>query len=118
MTNEQIEITKKIQKDYIENEPTKFDELTALNKKVKRPAKIFSYIFGTAGSLVLGTGMSLAMKVIGASLSFAMPLGIGIGLVGITAVSVNYFIYKKILKNRQKKYGDEIIKISSELLGK
>lgn len=118
MTNKQIELTKKIQKEYIENEPTKFDELTALNKKVKRPVKIFSYLFGAAGSLVLGTGMSLAMKVIGTGLSFGMPLGIGIGVVGLTVVSVNYFIYKKILKNRQKKYGDEIIKISSELLGK
>ena len=56
------------------------------------------------------------MKVIGTTLSFAMPLGICVGLVGIAMVSVNYFIYKKMAKNGKKKYGAEILKLTDEIL--
>ena len=102
----------RIRKDYLPAERTKLDELKALDRKVKRPAEIFAYTFGVAGSLVLGTGMCLAMKVIGNM----MPLGIGVGLVGIALVTVNYFLYKKILKSRKQKYANEILKLTDDLL--
>lgn len=95
---------------------TKYEEIIALDKRVKRPAKIFSYIFGTAGALILGTGMCLAMGVIGASLSFAFPLGIGIGCAGIIICSINYPIYKGMVKAGKKKYGEKILKLSDEFL--
>ena len=113
--------TKKIQQiraDYTEKEITKFDELKDLDKKVKLPAKIFAYVFGSLSSLVLGTGMSLAMKVIGASLSFAMPLGIGVGVLGVALVSLNYPLYKRILKSRKQKYSKQIVELSDSLLNK
>jgi hypothetical protein len=93
-------------------ERTKLDELKALDRKVKVPAEIFAYSFGTASSLVLGTGMCLAMKVIGDM----MILGIGIGLVGIALVTANYFLYKKILKARKQKYAKKILQLSDALL--
>ena len=101
-----------IKEQYVAKQRTQLDELIALDKKVKAPAEIFAYSFGTAGSLVLGTGMCLAMEVIGS----LMPLGIAIGVVGITMVSLNYFIYKKILKSRKAKYGDKIIALSNAVL--
>ena len=39
-----------------------------------------------------------------------------IGLLGIAMVSINYFIYKKILNKDKAKYKDQIIKLSDELL--
>ena len=102
-----------IRADYVMREPTKVDELKALNRKVKRPAQIFAYIFGTVGALVLGTGMCLAMKVIGDM----MIAGIGIGLAGIAMVSVTYPIYKALLGARRKKYADKVIALSDALLG-
>ena len=108
----------RIRASYTEKEITKLDELKALDKKAKRPAQIFAYIFGSCSSLVLGTGMSLAMKVIGASLSFAMPLGIGVGILGILLVSINYPIYKAILKSRKNKYANQIFELSDSLLNK
>ena len=84
-----------------------------MDRRIKRPAEIFAYTFGTAGTLILGTGMCLAMKVIGN----LAPLGIAIGLVGIAMVTVNYFIYRHILTSRKKKYGAKIIALSNELLG-
>ena len=114
----QIKKIEQIRASYTEKEITKFDELKELDRKVKRPAEIFAYIFGIIASLILGTGMSLAMKVIGASLSFAMPLGIGVGLLGILLASVNYPLYKKILKSRKEKYASQIIELSNGLLNK
>lgn len=115
MTNEMNAI-ERIRASYAEREITKLDELKELDKKVKRPAKIFAYVFGSLSSLVLGTGMSLAMKVLGANLSFAMPLGIGVGILGIMLVSINYPIYKAILKARKNKYSERIFELSDRLL--
>lgn len=95
-------------------EQPKLDELRNLDKKVKRPSTIFSYIYGVIGALVLGIGMCLAMEVIGN----LMPLGIVIGLLGIVMVSTTYPIYHKILNRRKTIYADEIIAKSNELLNK
>lgn len=118
MENTQIKIIEKIQNSYVQREPSKIERLQQLNSRVERPAKIFSYTFGSISALVLGTGMSLAMKVIGAGLSLAMPLGIGIGLVGLIGVSVNYSLYKNILKGRKKKYAKQVLSLTDELLNK
>lgn len=115
MRNENV-IATNIRDQYTERKKTKLDTLMELDRKVKTPAEIFAYSFGTVGSLVLGTGMCLAMKVIGASLSFAMPLGVAIGVVGLAAVGANYFLYNKILKSRKAKYGNEILALSNEIL--
>ncbi|MBQ8308894.1 MAG: dihydropteridine reductase [Clostridia bacterium] len=103
-----------IREQYEERQATKFDELCELDRKVKRPAEIFAYAFGSIGSLVLGTGMCLAMKVIGDM----MALGIAIGLVGIGMVSVTYSLYKGILGSRKKKYSTQIFELSDSLLNK
>lgn len=107
----------RIRAEYSEREVTKVDELRALDQKVSRPAEIFSYTFGIIGALVMGIGMCLAMKVIFASLAYVMPIGIGIGLVGVFMVSINYFWYKKLLARRKKKYAPRILALTNELLG-
>ncbi len=120
MKNQQA-IIERIRSHYTENkekEVSKIEELKNLDKKAKRPAEVFAYAFGAGSSLVLGTGMSLAMKVIGTSLSFSMPLGCGVGLIGILLCSINYSIYKKILSKRTKKYSKEIIELSDSILNK
>lgn len=112
MSNYENSIVENIRNQYVERELTGVDKLTALDRRVKKPARIFAYIFGTVGSLVLGTGMCFAMKVIGDM----MPLGILVGIVGIAMVSANYFIYDKMLSGRKRKYSAEILELSSGLL--
>ena len=108
-------VIEKIKRDYeTERTPSKLEELKALDKKVKVPARVFAYIFGVIGSLVLGVGMCLAMEVIGD----AMIAGIIIGLIGITMVVINYPWYHKILNKRKAKYSSQIIAKSDELLNK
>lgn len=102
----------KIKKEYMEQEENKILTLKKLDAKVKLPAEVFAYSFGSLGALVLGFGMCLAMKVI---FDF-MALGIVIGIAGIFMVSINYFIYKKILKRRKEKYSKDVIELSNTLL--
>ena len=116
MSNNQIKEINKIMEDYTTKQPTKLDELKSLDRKVKRPATVFAYVFGSVSSLVLGLGMCLAMKVIFASNPFTMPLGIIIGVIGLILCGVNYPIYKKSLEKRKKKYADKVIKLSNEIL--
>ena len=110
----QIKTIEKIRASYTEKEVTKLDELKQLDKKVKRPAQIFAYVYGTVSSLVLGTGMCLAMKVIGNS----MALGIIIGVVGIALALTTYPIFKVILKKRKEKYASQIFELTDSLLNK
>ena len=112
MSTNEIKTVEKIRNTYVAYEPTKLDELKALNKRVKRPAKIFAYVFGSLGSLVLGTGMCLAMKVI----FDLFALGIVIGCVGIFLVSINYPLYKSIIGRRKRKYASKIRALSNEIL--
>jgi len=95
---------------------SKYEQIIKLDKKAKRPAAIFSYTFGTVSALILGVGMCLAMGVIGGGLSFAFPLGIAVGCVGIALCAVNYPIYKAMIKAGKEKYGEKILKLSDEFL--
>ncbi|MBQ3494695.1 MAG: dihydropteridine reductase [Clostridia bacterium] len=112
---EDKQYAEKLINKYSEKQPTKLDELKALDKKVKKPAQVFAYVFGSVSSLVLGTGMCLAMNIIGKTTAF-MVVGIVVGLIGIAMVSSTYAIYKKMLNKRKQQYSSEIIKKSNELL--
>lgn len=114
MSNKEKNTVEKIRSSYTEKTVSKLDELRELNKKVERPAKIFAYIFGVIGALVLGIGMCLAMPEI---IEGYMPLGIAVGVVGIIMVSFNYCIYKGILMSRRNKYKEEVLALSDEILG-
>jgi len=107
-------IAQKLHTEYSEQRSSEVDKLRSLDSKVKVPASIFAYTFGILGALILGMGMCLAMKVIGN----LMALGIVIGIIGIFIVSINYPIYKAILKSRKAKYGKEIIALSEQILNK
>ena len=108
-------IAEKIASEYAPKEDRKIVALIKLNKKAKQGADIFAFIFGIVCSLILGTGMSFAMGVIGDGSVTTMIIGIIIGLVGILGVSINYFIYKKLLEKGKNKYGSDIIRLAKEI---
>ncbi len=117
--NDRDFMARKIRAQYMEEETTELDELRALDKKVKRPANIFAYVFGSIGAVVMGAGMSLVMTEIGEVIGLSDPLipGIVIGVVGMMIALVNYPIYKGILGGRRKKYAAEILRLSETVLG-
>ena len=116
--NDQEFIVHKIRSEYIEKEVNELSELRALDRKVKRPANVFAYVFGSISAIVMGAGMSLVMTEIGATigLASAMVPGIAIGVVGMGMALSTYPIYKKMLNNRKKKYAPEILKLSEKVL--
>lgn len=112
---------KKIMDSYTPHERTKYDELKELDQKVKKPALIFAYVFGTVAALILGVGMCLAMKIIGTTVmssTVLMTVGVIVGCIGIALCIANYFIYEAILKARKKRYGNQILTLSNELIEK
>ncbi len=115
---EQEFLVQKIRTQYTEREHTQLDELKKLDTKVKKPAKIFSYLFGSAGALIMGVGMSLTMTDIGSAIGIESTLtpGIVIGLAGIFMAAINYPVYKSMLNSRRKKYADKIIAISDSIM--
>lgn len=107
-------IAESIAKEYAPRENSKIIALKKLDAKAKRPANIFAYTFGIISSLVAGTGMCLAMQVIGGTIPF-MILGIVVGIIGFTCCGINYPIYKKILEKGKKKYAYEIVELAREI---
>ena len=116
--NDQEFLVQKIRTQYTEREHTQLDELKELDCKVKKPANVFAYVFGTIGAIIMGAGMSLVMTDLGAQLGLqeTMLPGIVIGVVGLAMVLANYPIYKRILASRKKKYADQIITLSDKLM--
>lgn len=113
-------IVQKIRTQYTERQHTELDELKALDAKVKKPANVFAYTYGTAGAVVMGSGMSLVMTDIGAmiGLTTTMVPGIAIGIVGLGMALSTYPIYKKILNSRKKKFAPQIMELSEKLMQK
>ena len=118
--NDQQFMVQKIRTQYMEKAPSELDELRELDAKVKRPANIFGYAFGSISAIVMGAGMSLVMTDIGETLGITSALvpGIVIGVVGLCMALLTYPIYKKILASRKNKYGAEIISLSDKIMNK
>ncbi len=103
-----------IAKEYAPKDNSKIVALRKLDKKAKLPATVFTYTFGIISALVAGTGMCLAMQVIGGTLSLTV-LGMIIGIIGFACTGINYPIYRKMLENGKKKYAYEIVELAREI---
>ena len=118
--NDKEFVVEKIRSQYTEEEQkhTKLDELKALDAKVKKPANVFGYTYGSIGTIIMGAGMSLVMTEIGAMLGITYGLipGIIVGIVGMAMVLTTYPIYKKLLNTRKKKYAGEILALSEKIV--
>lgn len=116
--NDQDFLVQKIRTQYTEKEHTSLDELRELDTKVKRPASVFAYVFGSISAIIMGSGMSLVMTDIGSTLGIesAMIPGIIIGIIGLVMAIINYPIYKGILGSRRRKYADRIIALSNKIM--
>lgn len=119
-TNDRNFMVEKIRTQYTEKTITELDTLKKLDKKVKRPAFVFAYIFGILGAIIMGSGMSLIMTDIGAKLGISntMVIGTSVGIVGMIMAIINYPIYKGILSSRKKKYASKIIALSDTIINK
>ena len=118
--NDQQFMAQKIRAQYMEKQSTELDALRELDAKVKRPANVFAYIFGSISAIIMGAGMSLVMTDIGATIGITSALvpGIAIGALGLGMALLTYPMYKGILNSRKKKYGAEILTLSDKIMNK
>ena len=97
----------------------KMDRLRRLDASVTRTAQTVAIVFGIAGALILGLGMSLCMtdfaEILGAYSDAAMVIGIAVGMLGGIIASLAWPIYKAVVKAKRARLAPEIIRLADEI---
>jgi uncharacterized oligopeptide transporter (OPT) family protein len=107
-------LAESIAKEYAPKDNSKIVALKKLDNRAKLPSTIFTYTCGILSTLIFGTGMCMAMKVIGGGMIF----GIIVGMIGLMGCGVNYPIYKKLLEKGKTKYAYDIVQLAKEIADK
>lgn len=106
-----------IRKKYLPQEKDKLEQLRELDASATNKANAVSIVVGVIGTLIMGTGMSLAMTDLGSLLGrTAFYLGIGVGMVGIAVLACAYPIYRRTLKKERERIRPEILRLSDEMM--
>ena len=106
-----------IRSNYVPREEDKLEQLRRLHRIPSQKAQTVALTVGVIGTLIMGTGMSLAMTDIGSSLgNLAMLLGIVVGLAGMALVALAYPLYNRVLKKEREKIAPQILALSDQLL--
>ena len=101
-----------IRSQYVAKEKTetKLERLRRLDALVKNTAVILSLILGVCGCLIFGLGITTVLE-------WGRPvIGVVLGVLGCIPMALAYPVYKIVLKKNKQKYGEEILRLSEELL--
>lgn len=108
-----------IRRKYLPPEEDKMEQLRKLDQSVYSKATMVSIIVGVIGTLIMGTGMSLAMTDIGSAIGMSghvgLIVGIVIGVIGMGILGCAYPLYNRTLKVEREKIAPEIIRLTDEL---
>ena len=101
-----------IRRQYLsqENSETKIERLRRLDGLVKNTATIWSLVLGVLGCLIFGVGLTMVLE------WNILLWGIVVMVIGSIPMMIAYPIYKRILHRGKEKYGEEILRLSEELL--
>lgn len=93
-----------------EKTETKMEKLRRLDALVKNTAIIWSLALGIVGTLIFGFGLALILE-------WDIWLwGIVAMVVGSVPTALAYPVYKAVLQKYKNRYGEEILRLSGELL--
>ena len=93
-----------------EQTETKLERLRRLDSLVKNTAIIWSLVLGVFGCLIFGIGLTMVLE-------WSILLwGIVLMVIGSVPMAIAFPVYNKLLKKGKAKYGDEILRLSEELL--
>ena len=93
-----------------EQTETKLERLRRLDSLVKNTAIIWSLVLGVFGCLIFGIGLTMVLE-------WSILLwGIVLMVIGSVPMALAYPVYKSVLNKGKAKYGDEILRLSEELL--
>lgn len=88
----------------------KFYRLKKLDSKVRKTPMAISLVLGIIGTLVFGTGLTMILQ------WGILIWGSVVSAAGLLPVAAAYPVYKKLYYRYKKTYGEEILKLSDELL--
>ena len=111
-TNEEKKEIESIRSKYVKNDEkaNKLQYLRKLDHKVNDTPFILSLSLGIIGILIFGLGLAMILE------RNLLVWGIIVSAFGLVPVGLAYPVYLKVYKHLKNKYGEEIIKISDELL--
>ena len=93
-----------------EQSESKLERLRRLDALVKNTPVIWALCLGVVGTLIFGLGLTMILE-------WNIWLwGIAFMAFGIIPIISAYPVYKRILKKYKNRYGDEILRLSEELL--
>ena len=94
----------------VEQSETKLERLRKLDKIVKNTAIIWSLCLGIIGCLIFGFGLTMILE------WGIFGWGIALMVIGSVPMAIAYPVYKMVLKKYKDAYGEEILRLSEELL--
>ncbi len=93
-----------------EQTETKLQRLRRLDALVKNTSVISSLCLGIVGVLIFGMGLTMVLE------WSMLVFGIVLMIVGAVPMAVAYPVYKTVLAKYKERYGEEILRLSDELL--
>ncbi len=111
-TEEERKEIDSIRKQYCPQEKTesKLERLRRLDSLVKNTATVTALILGVVGCLIFGLGLAMVLE------WKLLVWGVVLCIVGGVPMAISYPVYAHVLKKYKERYGDEILKLSEELL--
>ena len=90
---------------------TKLGQLKEADARFRRVPLAIGIALGVVGTLVFGLGLTFALE------WNDFLAGALISLAGIVIIALAYPVYGVLFKRNKKKHGEEILKLTAELLG-
>ena len=89
----------------------KLERLRRLNARVKNGAMSVALTLGVLGLLVFGLGMTMILE------WGILAGGVAVSVAGVLPMAAAGPAYNFVLRRGKEKYGEEIVRLSEELLG-
>lgn len=111
-TKEERREIEDVRRRYRESEEQNgLERLRKLDAAVKNPPVVWGLTLGIIGVLIFGTGLTMVLE-------WSMLLcGVVVMFSGCVLMAAAYPVYNVVYASKKKKYSEEILKLSDELLG-
>ncbi len=88
----------------------KLERLRRLDELVKSVPTVWALVLGVLGVLIFGLGLAMILE------WNIYVWGIAVMVIGSVPMAIAYPVYKKLLTKYKDRYGEEILRLSEELL--
>ncbi len=109
-TEEERKEIASIRRQYAPKTDSKLERLRKLHRKTTSLATALSLVLGVIGLLLFGLGLAMILE------WDLLVWGILVAAVGGVPTSFAYPLYRSLYRKYKEKYGEEILRLSEELL--